>query len=183
MINEEDITVGALVKHPLYGTGYVIVENLTSCDIIFERGGKISFSKRSVLDDLELLQEPPVADRKPRVTLDEVTDVLRSLLEAGDAIEEKIIFGDKWTGGKLILQPAGNTQPKEIPLEIFFHKIVMVRDRLRVLEQNINSNKNLTDEQKVDLQQYITRIYGSLTSFNILFKNREDYFVGTGGGE
>jgi hypothetical protein len=180
MINEEDIIVGALVKHSLYGTGYVMAENLTGCDIIFERGGKISFSKRNVLDDLELLKEPPLSDRKPRITLDEVTDVLRSLLECGDAIEEKIILGDRWTGGKLILQPVGGTQSKEMPIETFFHKIVMVRDRLRVLEQNINSNKNLTDEQKVDMQQYITRIYGSLTSFNILFKNKEDYFVGTG---
>jgi hypothetical protein len=181
MINEDEIIVGVLVKHTLYGTGYVIAENLSGCDIIFERGGKISFSKRNILDDLELLKEPPVTDRKPRLTLDEVTDVLRSLLETGDAINEKIILGDRWTGGKLIIQPAGGTQSKEMPIETFFHKIVMVRDRLRVLEQNINVNKNLTDEQKVDLQQYITRIYGSLTSFNVLFKNKEDYFVGTGG--
>ncbi len=77
------------------------------------------------------------------------------------------------------LQPA-NTElkPKEIPIEAFFHKIVMLRDRLRVLEQNINSNQKLSDEDKVHIQQYITRSYGSLTTFNILFSEKEHYFVG-----
>jgi len=79
----------------------------------------------------------------------------------------------------MILQPANkDLAPKEIPVETFFHKIVMMRDRLRVLEQNINSSSSLTDEEKVNLQQYISRIYGSMTSFNVLFENKEDYFVG-----
>ena len=84
----------------------------------------------------------------------------------------------------MLLQPKDHhLKPKEIPVEDFFHKIVMLRDRLRVLEQNINSHKKLSDEDKVNMQQYITRCYGSLTTFNVLFKNKEQYFIGDKGGK
>ena len=93
-------------------------------------------------------------------------------------ITETVPLGDKWIKGMMLLQPADKTlKPKEIPIEDFFHKIVMLRDRLRVLEQNINSSKTLNDEEKVNIQQYITRCYGSLTTFNVLFKNKEQHFV------
>ena len=82
------------------------------------------------------------------------------------------------------LQAADETlKPKEIPIEDFFHKVVMLRDRLRVLEQNINSHKKLNDEDKVNIQQYITRCYGSLTTFNVLFKKQGEYFVSEKSGK
>ena len=88
-------------------------------------------------------------------------------------------LGDRWNDGELVLVPGKEgTQEKRIPLDVFFKKIVMVRDKLRVLEQKVNGNKNLSDEEKVYLQQYITGCYGSLTSFNILFKRKEDQFAG-----
>jgi hypothetical protein len=88
-------------------------------------------------------------------------------------------LGDRWNEGELVLIPGKEgTQEKRIPLDMFFKKIVMVRDKLRVLEQKINGNKNLSDEEKVQLQQYITGCYGSLTSFNVLFRNKEDQFSG-----
>ena len=96
-------------------------------------------------------------------------------------ISEIVPLGDRWKGGNMLLQPEDKSlKPKEMPIEAFFHKIVMVRDRLRVMEQRINASK-LEEEEKINLQQYITRIYGSLTSFNVLFKNKEDQFVGEKG--
>lgn len=88
-------------------------------------------------------------------------------------------LGDRWNDGELVLVPGKEgTQEKRIPLDVFFKKIVMVRDKLRVLEQKVNGNKNLSDEEKVQLQQYITGCYGSLTIFNVLFKSKEDQFSG-----
>jgi hypothetical protein len=100
-------------------------------------------------------------------------------------VSEIVPLGDRWKGGVMLLQPADKTQKaKEVPIDVFFHKIVMLRDRLRVMEQQINAHKLMSDEDKVNLQQYITRIYGTLTTFNVLFKNKENWFVGEkGSGE
>lgn len=172
----EELAVGTRVDHPRYGEGIVSRNKITSYEIFFERGGKMEISKRN--NDLDVIDTP---EEKPKnsLTLAEVEKVLRFVLEEQSALQEIVPMGDKWFGGSMILQPANlSLKPKEIPIEAFFHKIVMVRDRLRVLEQNINSNTVLSDEEKVNLQQYITRIYGSLTTFNILFAEKDHYFVG-----
>jgi hypothetical protein len=119
-----------------------------------------------------------VEDEVDTVSFFEVESSLRRLLKTWSDVSEVVPLGDRWKGGKLILEPQDtNLAGKEIPVETFFHKIVMVRDRLRVMEQKINSS-TLDDQDKVDLQQYITRIYGSLTTFNILFKIKEQQFSG-----
>ena len=112
------------------------------------------------------------------LTYNNLEKSLIKILSKWSDITEKVELGDKWEGGTLILKPYDESlKPKELPIESFFHKIVMVRDRLRVMEQRINSSK-MSDEEKVNLQQYITRIYGSLTTFNVLFKYKEDHFIG-----
>lgn len=172
----EELAVGTRVEHPRYGEGIISKNKITSYEIFFERGGKIEITKRN--DDLEVIE---AVEQKPKnaLTLAEIEKVLRYVLEEQGALQEIVPLGEKWIGGNMLLQPANlSLKPKEIPIENFFHKIVMLRDRLRVLEQNINSHTGLTDEEKVNMQQYITRIYGSLTTFNILFADKDQCFVG-----
>lgn len=112
---------------------------------------------------------------------DEFRRVLRQVLREELGVGDNAI-GDRWRGGELVLKPGKEgTQEKRIPLDQFFHKIVMLRDKLRVLEQKLNGSKTLEADEKVQLQQYITGCYGSLTTFNVLFRERDDWFVGQGG--
>jgi hypothetical protein len=121
---------------------------------------------------------PEIQDRE--VSVSDIEELLINILDKYNGINEVVPLGEKWIGGTIILQPGNSSlKPKELPIETFFHKIVMLRDRLRVLEQNINSNTKLNDEEKINMQQYITRIYGSLTTFNVLFKNPDHNFVGS----
>ena len=113
------------------------------------------------------------------VSFTEAEKSLMKVLRQWSDITEVVTIADKWKGGTMILQSKdGSYKEKDIPVETFFHKIVMLRDRIRVLEQKINSHSKLTEEDKIEMQQYITRIYGSLTTFNILFKDKEQHFVG-----
>jgi hypothetical protein len=173
----EELTVGTRVDHPRYGQGIISKVNLAAYEIFFEKGGKIEITKRN--PDLTAVEIKEETRPKNTLTLKEVEDVLLNLLDRYNGLASIVPLGEKWKGGTIVLNPGNTTlQPKEIPIEVFFHKIVMLRDRLRVLEQNINSHPLLSDEDKVNLQQYITRIYGSLTTFNILFADKESYFVG-----
>ena len=177
---EENLKVGTRVDHEKYGEGIISQNNPLTYKIIFVRGGEIEFSKLNL--QLTVVEENSEGDENEmKLNIRDFEKMLKHVLNQYNGIENKVELGKKWVGGTMILQPA-NTElkPKEIPVETFFHKIVMMRDRLRVLEQNINSHEVLSDEDKINLQQYITRIYGSMTSFNILFENKEDYFVGSG---
>ena len=172
----EDLKVGTRVDHPRYGQGIVSKDNLTAYEIFFERGGKMEITKRNT--DLTVLQEGP-APVKTGFSVKDIEKVMTYVLDQYGALSEIVPLGEKWQGGTMILHPANSSlQPKEIPIETFFHKIVMLRDRLRVLEQNINSSASLSDEEKINIQQYITRVYGSLTTFNVLFSEKDHYFVG-----
>jgi len=175
---ENELTVGTRVNHEKYGEGIISKSTPLTYKVIFIRGGEVEFSKLSV--NFEVIEENETDDNQPKLNIKEVERMIKFILDKYNGIEHKVELGEKWHGGTLTMQPANpNLKPKEIPIETFFHKIVMMRDRLRVLEQNINSNNTLTDEDKINLQQYITRIYGSMTSFNVLFDDKEDYFVGS----
>jgi len=165
--------VGSRLKHPVYGLG--VVTNVSSKHywVTFIENGLETIDIDSEFEVIE-----SVEDEVDSVSFFEVESTLRSILKKWSDVSEIVHIGDRWKGGKLILEPKDtNLSNKEIPIETFFHKIVMVRDRVRVMEQKINSS-NLDDQDKVDLQQYITRIYGSLTTFNVLFKLKEQQFSG-----
>jgi hypothetical protein len=169
-----ELGIGARVNHPKFGEGVVYGMDLSSLKIFFKTFGEKEIDKN--YENLEIISEG--AEVKDHLTLEDVEIVLTQVLQRYADFTMPVPLGDRWRGGMMILQPGGkDLASKEIPVETFFHKIVMIRDRIRVMEQQINSS-NLSDEEKVNLQQYITRIYGSLTTFNILFKNKEDYFVG-----
>jgi hypothetical protein len=175
----EELNVGTRVDHPRYGEGIVSKSKITAYEIFFERGGKIEITKRN--NDLSVIERVEKEREREGVSISEIEDILKYVLDQYGALNAVVPLGEKWKGGKIIIQPANpDMKPKEIPVEVFFHKIVMLRDRLRVLEQNINSHSVLTDEEKINLQQYITRIYGSLTTFNVLFAEKEHYFTGAG---
>jgi hypothetical protein len=164
--------IGSRLKHPEYGVG--VVTNVTAIHywVTFIENGLETIDIDSEFEVIEALE-----DEVDTISFYEVERTLKNLLQRWSDVTQTVAIADKWKGGKLIMEPGTATQNKEVPIDTFFHKIVMVRDRLRVMEQKINSSK-LDDADKVDLQQYITRIYGSLTTFNVLFKSTSDYFVG-----
>ena len=170
--------IGSRVEHPEFGKGVVIQVYNDTYEITFLDYGTKTIAKS--FDQLETLDYK--SSEMDLLSFEKVERVFRKLLLSISDIQNPIELADKWKGGHLILKPgAENLQEKPIPIDTFFHKIVMVRDRLRVMEQKINASKGLSDAEKVDLQQYITRIYGSLTTFNILFADKEDQFVGDRG--
>jgi hypothetical protein len=170
------LSIGSRIEHPKYGEGIVAGSNGDQYRVAFFGKGIVELPK-SEQDNWQILET--YQSDEDKVDVYDLRYTLKKLLEEYSDISEPVLLGEKWKKGMMILQPADKSlKPKEIPVETFFHKIVMVRDRLRVLEQKINANKLLEDSEKVEMQQYITRIYGSLTSFNVLFRFPHDYFVG-----
>ncbi|MEI8054045.1 MAG: hypothetical protein WCH52_09900 [Bacteroidota bacterium] len=178
-MDQLNLGVGTRLQHTQHGPGVIVGVRYATYIISFINVGIKEIEKTDIGLD-EIIPE------NITVELETVSDVEKSLLKIlrmWSEVSEIVPLGDRWKGGVMLLQPADKSQkPKEIPIDIFFHKIVMLRDRLRVMEQQINAHKLLSDEDKVNLQQYVTRIYGTLTTFNVLFKNKEQWFIGEKGG-
>ena len=167
------------VRHPQHGTGIVKSIAESTAEIVFDDGTRTVAPEASDLQAAEARAaisglEMPLAEfieKTAHVVLSEL-----GVEKPGDVVQQ---LAGRWQGGRMLLHPADATlQAKEVPLDVFFHKIVMVRNNLRVLEQKINAHDKLSDADKVEFQQYITRSYGSLTTFNVLFKNKQDQFKG-----
>jgi hypothetical protein len=176
-----NLGIGTRLQHTLHGPGVIVGVRYAAYLISFINHGLKEIEKTDTKLE-EIIPENVTVEVE---TTSEVEKSLLKILRLWSDTTEIVPLGDRWKNGMLLLQPADKTQKaKEIPIDIFFHKIVMLRDRLRVMEQQINAHKGLSDEEKVNLQQYITRIYGSLTTFNVLFRNKEQWFIGDkGSGE
>ncbi|MEL6812884.1 MAG: hypothetical protein AAFP76_16275 [Bacteroidota bacterium] len=166
--------IGSRIDHPEYGKGVVTNVDSKMYWVTFIDKGLETIDVDAEFEVIEASD-----DDLDTVSFYEVERSLRSILKKWSDASEIVPIADKYKGGTLILQPKDpNLSNKEIPINTFFHKIVMLRDRLRVMEQKINSSKVLDEQDKIDLQQYITRCYGSLTTFNVLFKNNSQHFKG-----
>ncbi len=176
-MNIQALHVGMKVKHPHYGVGVAKTIAEHTADILFDDG------KRTVAPETSGLEpaEPQAAISGLDLPLDQIIrqTVRAAVGELGLEKPESVIeqLGARWNHGRMVLHPADAAlQAKEVPIETFFHKIVMMRNNLRVLEQKINGHEKLNDGEKVEMQQYITRCHGSMTTFNILFKDKEGQF-------
>ncbi|MCB0457936.1 MAG: hypothetical protein R2776_09820 [Flavobacteriaceae bacterium] len=168
------LAVGSRINHPEHGKGVVTNVDSRMYWVTFIDSGLETIPLDDAFEIIEASE-----DDIDTVSFYEVEKTLREILKKWSDVSEIVPIADKYKGGTMVLQPNDSTlASKEIPIDTFFHKIVMLRDRLRVMEQKINSSNNLDDQEKIDLQQYITRCYGSLTTFNVLFKNNSQQFKG-----
>jgi hypothetical protein len=173
----EGLHIGMKVRHPQYGAGVVKTISETTAEIQFDDGRRTVAPEPSGLEPAEAQASIRGLDLPLAQVVQQTVEatIQRLGLEKPESVVEQL--GIRWHKGKLVMYPSDPAlQPKEIPMDVFFHKVVMVRNNLRVLEQKINAHEQLSDGEKVEMQQYITRCYGSLTTFNLLFKEKADQF-------
>lgn len=175
----QSLHIGMKVRHPQYGLGTVRALTEHTAEIRFDDGVRTIAPDNSGLSPAEAQASLSGLDRPLAGLIQEIvqTTIAGLGLEKPDLVVNEL--GSKWNSGKMVLHPADPTlQTKEVPIEVFFHKVVMMRNNLRVLEQKVNAHEKLSDGEKIEMQQYVTRCYGSMTTFNALFRSKEDYFGG-----
>ena len=169
--------IGMKVRHPELGSGTVKGLSEHVADIRFDSGLRSLAPEQSdLMPDEALAEVSGLAVPLTELVAETVAALVKEMgLERDDSVVEELAA--RWAKGMMILRPSDPAlQNKEIPLEAFFHKIVMMQNNFRVLEQKINGHPQLSDAEKVELQQYISRCYGSMTTFNLLFKRDSDHF-------
>ncbi|MCX7011488.1 MAG: hypothetical protein NTW86_02785 [Candidatus Sumerlaeota bacterium] len=165
------LAIGQFVEHPQFGRGRVLDYEGDRYVVLFP-GADV----RKVAMTYEAMKP---LDTRGNPEMDFLKMALREVLGDYGWIETETEMAPRWIGGTMRLIPGKeDTQSKDIPLDVFFKKIIGIREKLRVLEQKINHHPSLSWEDKAELEGYITRCYGSLTTFNILFASRESWFTG-----
>ena len=179
----EALHIGLKVRHPQYGLGAVKSISERTAEIRFDDGVRTVAPDTADLEPAEAQASLTCLDLPLRQLIEQVTATVATQLGLEQPNQSVTQLGARWLNGRLVLHPADPTlTTKEIPVEVFFHKIVMIRNNLRNLEQKINAHTGLTEADKIEFQQYITRSYGSLTTFNLLFKDKNDQFSGVSAG-
>ena len=172
-----ELHLGQRVIHPQLGEGVVKAINEFAAEVLFLEGRKPIEPETSGLMPAEAQATLSGLPVPLQSLIEQVVQasVDRLGIERPDGSVNEL--AGRWKGGKMLLQPADpSLKAKEVDLEAFFHKLVLMRNQLRVLEQKVNASETLASAEKFDWQQYITRCYGSMTTFNLLFKDKETYF-------
>ena len=184
-MNISALHVGMRVRHPNYGLGSVRVIDEQAATIQFDDGIRRQVSPESC--GLQPAEAQAAVSGLEMPLTQFIEETVRAVsdrlgIEQPDAVRHELAI--RWQGGKMVLHPSDPTlSTKEIPLEAFFHKIVMMRNNLRTLEQRVNSSERLTEAEKFDWQGYITRCYGTMTTFNVFFRRKEEQFNSKGSEE
>lgn len=167
--------IGTIVKHPKYGIG-----RIGGYDDIFY----VVYFKGEMLKVPLTYVDLKAVDKVQDPEISRIQEAIAELLGDHGWADVGLELSSRWIGGTVQLVPGKEgAQAKEIPIETLFKKIIGVREKLRVLEQKINNHPKLDSADKLDLQTYLTRAYGSLTTFNVLFADKTGHFKGAGKGE
>lgn len=170
--------IGSRVSHNLFGRG-VIVDVTSETYTVWFKSQQATRNVAKDFSGMKVIEAIADSSAPGQISLSDIEEALDTVLERRLHEVQMVPLGSRWDGGTLVMQPKDKSlQSKEVPIDTFFHKIVMVRDRMRLIEQKINAHKGLSESDKIDLQQYVTAVYGSLTTFNVLFRESHHQFKG-----
>ena len=177
-MGDSKLGVGSKVEHPKFGLGVICNLYNDFYKIYFSTLDEVKGIAREY-DGLEVIEKSAMA--VPAIEMRDIENAVETILVKYSDKNPPVELASKWLGGTVSFNPGStDLQSKEVPVKTFFSKIISVREKLRVLEQNINNHDKLDEADKLQLQQYVSRAYGSLTTFNVLFAQKEDHFKGMG---